>query len=256
MATLTDTPPLQKVAATTVRTPLQDMLRRIARHRSAQVGAAILGLMIIVAVFAPVLAPFDPIRVLKDVKPRVAPCIHLLGCPADQSQHIMGVDGNRRDLFSRIIYGARLSLVIGVATVSFAIVIGAALGAVAAYLGGWIDNTIMRLMDILLAFPSLLLAIAIVAALGPGLWNALLAVAFVSIPVYARIVRATGGPPAVTDGPFPEAKEFLAGYWIVEVPTAERAYEIAAKASAAPGRGGKPLNMPIEVRQVMSAPPV
>jgi len=76
------------------------------------------------------------------------------------------------------------------------------------------------------------------------------------IPANARIVRATGGPPAVTDGPFPEAKEFLAGYWIVEVPTAERAYEIAAKASAAPGRGGKPLNMPIEVRQVMSAPPV
>ena len=191
MATLTDTPPLHKVAATTVRTPLQDMLRRIARHRSAQVGAAILGLMIIVAVFAPVLAPYDPIRVLKDVKPRLAPCIHLLGCPADQPQHLMGIDGNRRDLFSRIIYGARLSLVIGVATVSFAIIIGAALGAIAAYLGGWIDNTIMRLMDILLAFPSLLLAIAIVAALGPGLWNALLAVAFVSIPVYARIVRAS-----------------------------------------------------------------
>jgi ABC-type dipeptide/oligopeptide/nickel transport system permease subunit len=167
------------------------MLRRIARHRSAQFGATILGLMIIVAVFAPVLAPFDPIRVLTDVRPRVAPCIHWLGCPADQPQHFMGVDGNRRDLFSRVIYGARLSLVIGVATVSFAIVIGAALGAVAAYLGGWIDNTIMRLMDILLAFPSLLLAIAIVAALGPGLWNALLAVAFVSIPVYARIVRAS-----------------------------------------------------------------
>src|SRR4026207_198768 len=141
MATLTDTPPLQKVAATTVRTPLQDMLRRIARHRSAQVGAAILCLMIIVAVFAPVLAPYDPIRVLKDVKPRLAPCIHLLGCPADQPQHLMGIDGNRRDLFSRIICGGRLSLVIGVATVSFAIIIGAALGAIAAYLGGWIDNT-------------------------------------------------------------------------------------------------------------------
>jgi len=191
VATLTDTPPLQKVAAPAVRTPFQDMLRRIARHRSAQVGAGILGVMIVVAVFAPVLAPYDPIRVLTDVKPRIAPCIHLLGCPADRPQHIMGVDGNRRDLLSRIIYGARLSLVIGVATVSFAIVIGAALGAIAAYLGGWIDNTIMRLMDILLAFPSLLLAIAIVAALGPGLWNALLAVAFVSIPVYARIVRAS-----------------------------------------------------------------
>jgi ABC-type dipeptide/oligopeptide/nickel transport system permease subunit len=170
---------------------MQDMLRRIARHRSAQFGAAILGFMILVAIFAPVLAPYNPIEVLKNVKPKLAPCIHLLGCPADQPQHLMGVDGNRRDLFSRIIYGARLSLAIGVATVSFAILIGAGLGAVAAYAGGWVDNTIMRLMDILLAFPSLLLAIAIVAVLGPGLWNALLAISFVSIPVYARIVRAS-----------------------------------------------------------------
>jgi hypothetical protein len=76
-------------------------------------------------------------------------------------------------------------------------------------------------------------------------------------PGQARIVRARkNGPPEVTDGPFPEAKEFLAGYWIVDVDRTERAYEIAAKASAAPGRGGVPLNMPIEVREVMSAPPV
>jgi hypothetical protein len=76
-------------------------------------------------------------------------------------------------------------------------------------------------------------------------------------PGEARIVRATqgGGAPAVTDGPFAEAKEFLAGYWIVQVPSAERAYELAARASAAPGPGGAPLNIPIEVRQVMSAPP-
>ena len=75
-------------------------------------------------------------------------------------------------------------------------------------------------------------------------------------PAEARVVRATkGGAPAVTDGPFPEAKEFLAGYWIVDVETTERAYAIAARASAAPGQGGAPMNMPIEVRQVMSAPP-
>ena len=76
-------------------------------------------------------------------------------------------------------------------------------------------------------------------------------------PAQAKVVRAMGpGAPAVTDGPFPEAKEFLAGYWIVEVDRAEDAYRIAAKASAAPGKGGSPLNMPIEVRQVMSGPPV
>src|SRR5690349_6860568 len=76
-------------------------------------------------------------------------------------------------------------------------------------------------------------------------------------PEHARIVRAgKNGTPEVTDGPFAEAKEFLAGYWIVDVPTTRRAYEIAARASAAPGKGGAPLNMPIEVREVMSAPPV
>jgi hypothetical protein len=78
-----------------------------------------------------------------------------------------------------------------------------------------------------------------------------------ALPEQARIVRANkSGAPEVTDGPYPEAKEFLAGYWIVDVETTDRAYEIAAKASAAPGKGGVPMNMPIEVRQVMSAPPV
>jgi ABC-type dipeptide/oligopeptide/nickel transport system permease subunit len=185
--------PLQLEQLTTVaaRTPLEDALRRLLRHRSAQVGLAILGFLIFIAVSAPMLAPYDPIKVLTDVKPRTPPCIHLLGCPNDQPEHYFGVDGNRRDLFSRIIYGSQLSLEIGVATVTFAIVIGAALGAVSGYAGGWVDNLIMRLMDVLLAFPSLLLSIAIVAVLGPGLINALLAIAFVSIPVYARIVRAS-----------------------------------------------------------------
>jgi ABC-type dipeptide/oligopeptide/nickel transport system permease subunit len=115
----------------------------------------------------------------------------VLGCPADQPQHFFGIDSNQRDLLSRIIYGARLSLEIGIATVTFAIVIGVILGAVAGFVGSWTDNIIMRLMDVLLAFPALLLSIAIVAVLGPGLINALLAIAFVSIPVYARTVRAS-----------------------------------------------------------------
>ena len=181
----------EPVSNLSVRTPLQDTLRRLRRHRSAQVGAVVLGFLILVAIFAPVLAPYDPILPLRDVKRRAAPCIHLLGCPVDQPQHIFGVDGNSRDLFSRIIYGSRLSLSIGLATVTFAIAIGTMLGAVAGYAGGWTDNIIMRLMDVLLAFPSLLLSIAIVAVLGPGLINALLAISFVSIPVYARIVRAS-----------------------------------------------------------------
>jgi ABC-type dipeptide/oligopeptide/nickel transport system permease subunit len=101
------------------------------------------------------------------------------------------VDGNVRDFFSRMIFGSRFSLIIGFTTVGFAIVIGTTLGALAGYLGGWIDNTIMRVMDVLLAFPSLLLAIAIVSVLGPGLINALLAIGIVSIPAYARVMRAS-----------------------------------------------------------------
>ena len=185
--------PLSSESLTTVqsRTPLQNALRRFVRHRSAQVGFIILGFMILVAIFAPVLAPYNPIRVLNDVRPRAAPCIHAFGCDPSKPEHIFGVDGNRRDLLSRVIYGSRLSLEIGVSTVSFAIIVGTLLGAISGYAGGWTDNTIMRLMDVLLAFPSLLLSIAIVAVLGPGLVNALLAIAFVSIPVYARIVRAS-----------------------------------------------------------------
>lgn len=173
------------------RTPLQNTLRRVFRHRSAQVGMTILGFLVFLAIFAPILAPHDPIKPIRSVKRRSPPCIHLLGCPADQPQHFFGIDGNQRDLLSRIIFGSRLSLEIGVSTVTFAIVVGAALGAVGGYAGGWTDNIIMRLMDVLLAFPGLLLSIAIVAVLGPGLINALLAIAFVSIPVYARIVRAS-----------------------------------------------------------------
>jgi ABC-type dipeptide/oligopeptide/nickel transport system permease subunit len=183
--------PTSRLAA---RTPLQDALRRLRRHRSAQVGMVILGFLILVAIFAPLIAPFDPTTPLfsePGIKRRSAPCIHLLGCPADQPQHIFGVDSNNRDFFSRVVFGSRLSLEIGVATVSFAIIIGASLGAIAGFAGGWTDNIIMRVMDVLLAFPSLLLSIAIVSVLGSGLINALLAIGFVSIPVYARIVRAS-----------------------------------------------------------------
>jgi ABC-type dipeptide/oligopeptide/nickel transport system permease subunit len=185
--------PLQAESLTSIvsRTPLENALRRFVRHRSAQVGFVILGFMILVAIFAPVLAPYSPTEVLSDVKPRMDPCIHAFGCDATKSEHIFGVDGNRRDLLSRVIFGSRLSLEIGVATVSFAIIVGTILGAVSGYMGGWTDNIIMRFMDVLLAFPSLLLSIAIVAVLGPGLVNALLAISFVSIPVYARIVRAS-----------------------------------------------------------------
>lgn len=169
-------------------------MRRIFRRRSSQIGLTILGLLIFAAVFAPIIAPYDPNEVLigkEDVRKREAPCIHLLGCDSTKPQHLMGIDGNVRDVFSRIIYGARVSLMVGILTVGFAVTVGTFIGATAGFWGGWYDNMVMRIMDVLLAFPFLLLAIAIVAVLGPGLINAMLAIAIVSIPQYARIVRAS-----------------------------------------------------------------
>ena len=168
--------------------------RRLFKRKSALIGMVILGLLVLVALTAQWLAPYDPSQVLIGVEPveqRQDPCIHLFGCPADQPQHLAGIDGNVRDEFSRLLYGTRLSLMIGLSTVSFAIVIGTILGALSGYFGGWVDTVIMRTMDVLLAFPSLLLAIAIVTVLGPGLVNALLAIGIVSIPAYARVVRSS-----------------------------------------------------------------
>jgi ABC-type dipeptide/oligopeptide/nickel transport system permease subunit len=168
--------------------------KRLLARRSGQFGLAIIGFMFFVAIFAPILAPFDPNEVLigtERLSKRAAPCVHLLGCEADKVQHMMGIDGNYRDQFSRVIYGARVSLFIGFSTVTFALVFGVILGSIAAYFGGLLDNIIMRLMDVILGFPSLLLAIAIVAVLGPGIQNALLAISVVTLPAYARVTRAS-----------------------------------------------------------------
>ncbi len=176
------------------KSPARDTLQRLLRNRSAIVGMSILGVLILVAIFAPVIATYDPTQVLigiEKVKKRTPPCIHLLGCPPDQPQHIFGVDGNVRDFFSRVVYGSRYSLFIGFTAIGVAIVVGSLLGAVAGYAGGRVDDVIMRVMDVLLAFPALLLAIAIVSVLGPGLVNALLAIGIVAIPTYARVMRAS-----------------------------------------------------------------
>jgi ABC-type dipeptide/oligopeptide/nickel transport system permease subunit len=170
---------------------------RLFRRKSAILGMILLGFLVLLALTAQWVAPYSPTLSMLDVDPpqflgkRSAPCVHALGCAADQPEHILGTDGNIRDEFSRVLYGSRLSLMVGLSTVSFAIIIGTVLGALGGYFGGWIDNVIMRVMDVLLAFPSLLLAIAIVTVLGPGLINALLAIGIVSIPTYARVMRAS-----------------------------------------------------------------
>ena len=169
-------------------------LRRLLRRKTGIVGLILIGFMMTLAIGAPVFAPYHPEEVLigkEKVRKREAPCVHLLGCPSERPQHLMGIDGNFRDQLSRVIYGARVSLSIGFTTVLFALLGGTMLGAIAAYWGGWLDNLIMRIMDVILGFPSLLLAIAIVAVLGPGIRNALFAISIVTLPAYARVMRAS-----------------------------------------------------------------
>src|SRR5262245_13444193 len=173
----------------------RDTLSNILRQRSAVVGLLILTAFILVAIFADQIATHDPYDSLLGEEPgvtaRAAPCIHLLGCPADQPQHILGTDSNFRDVWSRVVHGTRTSLVIGFAAIGLAIFVGSTIGALAGYLSGWTDNIFMRFMDVILAFPSLLLAIIIVTAAGPSLFNALIAIGIVAIPVYARVARAS-----------------------------------------------------------------
>jgi peptide/nickel transport system permease protein len=174
----------------------RDTARNILRQRSAVVGLTILLTLLFIAIFADVIAPYHPNISMLDVPGEVGrrgdpPCIHLLGCPTTQTQHLMGLDSNLRDEFSRVVHGSRISLQVGFVTVGFAIIIGTLIGAIAGFVGGWLDNILMRLMDVVLSFPSLVLAIAIVTVLGSGLYEAMLAIGIVSIPIYARVMRAS-----------------------------------------------------------------
>jgi peptide/nickel transport system permease protein len=157
-----------------------DAMHRLFRNKLAITGMVIMGVFILTAILAPLLAPYDPLQQELVMRRR----------PPSQ-EHWFGRDDLGRDILSRVIYGSRFSLQVGVLSIGFAIVIGGFVGAVASFAGGWVDSIVMRLMDIMLAFPALLLAIAIVTILGPGLMNMLYAIGIVSIPAYARIMRAS-----------------------------------------------------------------
>jgi peptide/nickel transport system permease protein len=173
----------------------RDTAANILRQRNAIVGLTILVILVLVALFADQLARWAPDTVLLDkeegVRKLMPPCIHALGCPTTVPEHFLGTDTNVRDLWSRVIHGARISLQIGFITVGFAIVLGSVIGAISGFVGRWVDNIVMRFMDVILAFPALLLAILIVTVLGSGIVNAQLAIGIVAIPVYARIMRAS-----------------------------------------------------------------
>lgn len=169
-------------------------VRYLFRQRSSRIGIFLLAALFIIAVFAKQIAPYDPAKMLiwdEDIKRRTSPCIHLLGCPESEPQHLMGTDSLTRDYFSRIIYGTRISLFMGITTVVSAIIIGTLLGAIAGYSGGWWNFAIMQVMDVLLAFPVLLLTLVVIALLGPGLKNIFIAITVVQIPHFARITRAS-----------------------------------------------------------------
>ena len=158
---------------------LNEIWKDLKRHRLALIGAGILIGLIGVAVLAPLLAPWDPLE--QNLYSRLQ---------APSLDHPLGTDDFGRDILSRIIYGARISLRIGLISISIALSVGSALGLIAGYRGGGLDTIIMRFMDIMLAFPSILLAIAIVAVTGPGIDNVMVAVSIVMVPQYARLVRA------------------------------------------------------------------
>jgi peptide/nickel transport system permease protein len=158
--------------------------RRLRRNPGAIVGFALVATFVTVAVFAPLIAPYGP---------REQNLALLRGscCPGPSAEHIFGVDALGRDVFSRVIFGARFSLLIGVVSVAVGLSIGLVIGSVAGYLGGWVDSILMRLMDIMLSIPGLLLAIGIVAALGPGLTQIMIAVGATQIPIFARLLRGS-----------------------------------------------------------------
>ena len=153
---------------------------RLKRDKKAMFGLAIICILLICALIPDALAPYG----LDEQRPAEA-----LQWP--NAQHIMGTDNFGRDIFSRIIYGARTSIQVGFIAVAFSCITGCLLGAIAGFYGGWVDNVIMRLMDILMAVPSTLLAISIAAALGSGLFNLMLAAGIGTIPSYAKTVRAS-----------------------------------------------------------------
>jgi len=163
---------------------LRDAWWRLRRNPGAIAGFALVSAFVVLAIFAPVIAPYDP----------RAQNLALLGngcCPGPSAHHLLGVDQLGRDELSRLIFGARFSLLIGVVAVSVGLSTGVALGSIAGYFGGIIDSVVMRLMDIMLSIPGLLLAIGIVAVLGPGLYQIMVAVGVANVPIFARLLRGS-----------------------------------------------------------------
>ena len=161
-------------------TLVKKKIKNVAKNLQIIVGATIIVTFIITAVFAPLFAPMDPLDIV--VQRRLQ---------GPSAEHLLGTDELGRDVLSRIIFGTRISLVVGVASTFFGSVVGVTLGIISGYYGGKTDNVIMRFMDVMLAFPGILLALSIVAILGASTTNTIIAVSIFAVPVFARIVRGS-----------------------------------------------------------------
>jgi peptide/nickel transport system permease protein len=162
----------------------RDAWWRLRRNPGAIGGCALVAAFAVIAIFAPVIAPYDPRA--QDLTLLAHGC-----CPGPSGHHLLGVDQLGRDELSRLIFGARFSLLIGVVAVSVGLATGMVLGSIAGYFGGVVDSVVMRLMDIMLSIPGLLLAIGIVAMLGPGLFQIMIAVGVANVPIFARLLRGS-----------------------------------------------------------------
>ena len=153
--------------------------RRVCRHYLGATALVILAIVMLVSIFAPLIAPYDPSYINYD---------RFLAPPS--AEHWFGTDELGRDILSRVIYGGRVSLQIVALSIALAVVVGSVIGLISGYVGGWVDGLLMRIIDAMLAFPFLVLALTIVAVLGPDLMNATIAIAIAKVPTFARLVRA------------------------------------------------------------------
>lgn len=153
---------------------------RLRRHRLALVGLGFLGLLVLCALAADVVSPYRPLE--QAMNQRLRP---------PSASHLLGTDDFGRDILSRILFGSRISLQVGFVAVGIAGTLGIVLGLLSGYFGGWIDNVLMRCMDVLLAFPAILLAVTIMALLGPSTTNVMIAIGIAYIPIFARVVRGS-----------------------------------------------------------------
>lgn len=168
-----------------MRVFLKELFFELKKNKGSMIGIIIIILATVIALFAPLIAPHDPTHIYSDYL-RLPPSFTAGGNP----QFFFGTDDLGRDLLSRLIYGSQISLAVGFAVVVISLVIGTFMGVIAGYYGGFIDKTIMRITDLIMSLPSILFAIVIVAVLGPGITNAIVAVSIVAIPNFVRIIRA------------------------------------------------------------------